>query len=86
MPSARAAQGIGLLLFFVMMMLGGAGPPREVMSGVMRAIGDGLLLTHAVRVLQGPWLAEGWDAVATAAVAGFLVVSAALAALTFRWE
>ena len=35
LPNTRAAQGVGLLLFFVMMILGGAGPPREVMSTVM---------------------------------------------------
>jgi len=27
LPSTRAAQGLGLILFFVMMILGGAGPP-----------------------------------------------------------
>ena len=31
LPTARAAQGLGILLFFVFMMLGGAGPPREVL-------------------------------------------------------
>jgi len=27
LPTARSAQGLGVLLFFVFMMLGGAGPP-----------------------------------------------------------
>ena len=30
LPTTRAAQGIGIILFFVMLILGGAGPPREV--------------------------------------------------------
>ena len=32
MPSPRAAQGAGVLLFIVMLMLSGTGPPREVMT------------------------------------------------------
>src|SRR5829696_1771815 len=36
LPTARAAQGLGVLLFFVFLMLGGAGPPREVLP---RALG-----------------------------------------------
>jgi ABC-2 type transport system permease protein len=29
LPTARAVQGAGLALFFVMMMISGSGPPRE---------------------------------------------------------
>ena len=36
LPSTRAAQGLGLILFFVMMILGGAGPPPEVLGGMDR--------------------------------------------------
>src|SRR5262249_34690093 len=32
MPTARAAQGIGILLWFTMQMLCGGGPPTEVLS------------------------------------------------------
>jgi len=34
--TSRAAQGVGLVLFFVMLILGGAGPPPEAMTHLMR--------------------------------------------------
>jgi len=42
LPTARAAQGLGVLLFFVFMMLGGAGPPREVLPMAMARISDAI--------------------------------------------
>jgi ABC-2 type transport system permease protein len=78
MPTARAAQGLGVLLFFVFMMLGGAGPPREVLPDAMGRISDAMPLTYAARLLRGPWLGTGVDWDAAAVMAGLLVVSAAL--------
>ena len=54
--SARAAQSIGMLLFFPMWLLSGAGPPPSVMSHGMRLVSDVLPLTFVVRALQDPWL------------------------------
>jgi ABC-2 type transport system permease protein len=84
LPTARAAQGVGLLLFFLMFILGGAGPPREVMTSPMRSIGDGLLLTHVVEVLQDPWLAWGSDAVSLAVVVGAGALAGTVAAFAIR--
>jgi ABC-2 type transport system permease protein len=59
LPSARAAQAVGLLLFFPSFLLGAGGPPPHVMGSVLRWIADPLpltLLTDAVRV---PWLGLG---------------------------
>ncbi len=53
--NARAAQAVGLSLFFPMWLLSGAGPPPAVMPTAMRRIGDVLLLTHVVRSVQDPW-------------------------------
>lgn len=86
LPNARAAQGAGAILFFVMLMLSGGGPPPEVMSGAMRHIADGLPLTHAVRILQDPWLGFGWEWTSFLAACGFLVGAALLAVRFFRWE
>ncbi|QRE80481.1 ABC transporter permease [Rhodococcus ruber] len=82
MPTARAAQGLGVLLFFTFMMLGGAGPPREILPTTMGRLGDGIPLTYAARLLRGPWLDRGWDLGAAAVMAGFLVVS--VAAIAWR--
>jgi ABC-2 type transport system permease protein len=86
MPTARAAQGLGVLLFFVFMMLGGAGPPREVLPAAMGRIGDVLPMTHAARLVRDPWLTETWDWGALAVMVGILVASAALTAWRWRAE
>lgn len=86
LPSTRAAQGLGLLLFIVMMILAGAGPPREVMTDVMRTIGDITPLRYVILVLQDPWLGFGWNRDASLIVTGIMVVSAGLSARFFRWE
>jgi ABC-2 type transport system permease protein len=56
LPSARSAQGLGLLLFLPMFLLGGGGPPPEAMTPTMDAIAQWLPLTHAIRAVQEPWL------------------------------
>jgi ABC-2 type transport system permease protein len=84
MPTARAAQGLGVLLFFVFMMLGGAGPPREVLPEAMGRISDVVPLTYAARLLREPWLDTGFDWAAAGVMAGMLAVSAALTWLRLR--
>ena len=86
LPSTRAAQGLGLILFFVMMILGGAGPPPEVLTGAMDTIGQITPLRHVILILQDPYLGYGWDGQASLIVAGITVVATALAARFFRWE
>jgi ABC-2 type transport system permease protein len=58
-PTARAAQAIGLVLFFPMWLLSGAGPPRGVMTQTMRQLSDLLPLTPVVTAIQEPWLGGG---------------------------
>ncbi|MEZ5407233.1 MAG: ABC transporter permease [Acidimicrobiales bacterium] len=84
-PTARAAQSIGLILWFVMMLVGGAGPPEEVLTGPMRAVSLATPMLHTVRMLHQPWLglAPGWSWLAFIAMAA---VSGALGLLLFRWE
>ena len=76
--TARAAQAVGLLLFLPMWMLSGAGPPREVMGGGMRAISDALPLTYVVTALQDAWLGLGSSVTELLVLAGIVVVSGAL--------
>lgn len=84
LPSARAAQGLGVLLFFVFLMLGGAGPPREVLPSAMLRLSDLTPLTYAARLLRAPWLGAPWDLTATAVMAGLLLGSAALTSWRLR--
>jgi ABC-2 type transport system permease protein len=85
-PTSRGALGAGLGLFFVMMMLSGAGPPFEVMTGVIRHVSDILPLTYVTRILQAPWLgtALAWrDVAVTCAIT---LAAAITARAAFRWE
>lgn len=86
LPSTRSAQGIGLILFFVMMILGGAGPPPEVLTGAMDIVGKITPLRHVILMLQDPSLGFGWNRNASLIVAGLAVVLTGLAARFFRWE
>lgn len=85
-PTTRAAQGIGLLLFFVMLMLSGAGPPREVMTEAMHWIADATPLRYVILLLQDPWLGFGWDNTSFLVVTGITVVAALVSVRVFRWE
>ena len=84
-PTARAAQALGVMLWFLMLMVGGAGPPPEVLTGAMATVGDFTPLRHAVRAMQDGWLSleAGWS---WAIVVAIFVVSSLLALRFFRWE
>lgn len=53
-PTARAAQAVGLLVFFPLYLLGGGGPPKGAMTGPMHAIADAIPST--VPAITDPWL------------------------------
>jgi ABC-2 type transport system permease protein len=82
LPTARAAQGVGLALFFPSFLLGGAGPPPDAMPSVMEAIANLLPMTHAVRAVQHPWLSIGGSTTANLAVLSALLVASSAAWLT----
>ncbi|HEU4542000.1 MAG TPA: ABC transporter permease [Jiangellaceae bacterium] len=84
MPTARSAQGAGVMAWFVMLILTGAGPPREVMTTAMQWIGDLLPLRYVTLLVQDPWLGFGWNWAAMLAVFGFLVGAALLAAIVVQ--
>jgi ABC-2 type transport system permease protein len=74
MPSSRAANAIGNLLFVPLFLLGGGGPPRAVMTGPMQTVSDLLPLSHVIGGLRGSWLgttddprALWWTALVTCA-------------------
>jgi ABC-2 type transport system permease protein len=79
-PTARAAQGIGLVLFFPMWLLSGAGPPRGVMTQTMRQLSDLLPLTRVVTAIQEPWLGTGSNASELIVLSALFAVAVALSA------
>jgi ABC-2 type transport system permease protein len=84
LPSSRAAQALGVMLWFVMLMVGGAGPPPEVLTGAMGTVGDLTPLFHAVRALQDGWLSLD-PGLSWPVVAGITLASATAAVMFFRW-
>ncbi|MDQ4053137.1 MAG: ABC transporter permease [Actinomycetota bacterium] len=80
LPSARAAQAIGLLLFFPSFLLGVGGPPPEAMSDGLRNVADVLPLALANQAVREPWLGLGNATGSLVAVAAVAVVASALAA------
>jgi ABC-2 type transport system permease protein len=85
-PTTRAAQGIGMILFFVMLILGGAGPPPEVLPYSMQIVGSITPVHHVILTLQEPWLGFGWQVTASLIVAGFLAATTILSVKFFRWQ
>ena len=77
LPSARSAQGLGMLLFFPFFLLGGAGPPPDAMGDSMKSISNAIPLTHVVRSVQEPWLDLGSPTGHLAVLAGLAVVATA---------
>jgi ABC-2 type transport system permease protein len=87
-PSARAAQAIGMILFYPMIFLSGATIPLEAMTGAIRQYTKVLPLTHVVTLLRGLWIGDPWSQHLTeAAVLGaVLVAGVAVSAWVFRWD
>ena len=84
MPTARAAQSVGMLLWFLMMMVSGAGPPPEVLSRTLRGIATATPLKHVIVALQDPWLGRGVNWTETLILVGILLVASALAVPALR--
>lgn len=82
--TARAAQGLGVLLWFLMMMVSGSGPPPEALGGALRTVGTAMPLKHLVTAVQDPWLGHGVNWTETAVLLAILAGAAALAVPALR--
>jgi ABC-2 type transport system permease protein len=84
LPSARAAQAVGLLLFFPSFLLGAGGPPPRVLGAGLRDVADVLPLTLVTNSIREPWLGLGPANGALVAVIVLALVAAAVAARRAR--
>jgi len=80
LPSARAAQAVGLMLFFPSFLLGVGGPPPAVMSDALANIADKLPLAMVNDVVRQGWLGLGTANGTLATVGVLAIVATALAA------
>jgi ABC-2 type transport system permease protein len=80
LPSARAAQAVGLLIFFPSFLLGAGGPPPHVMGSAVKSIAGPLPLTQLTDAVREPWLGIGQATGPLVAVACLAVAATAIAA------
>jgi len=85
---ARVAQVIGMVIFYPMMFLSGAGMPIEFLPPSLQRVSDFLPLTYVARLLRGLWFGEPFvdHLFEVGVLAGILIVFGAAAARYFRWE
>ena len=88
MPNARTAQVVGMVIFYPMLFLSGAGLPLELLPDRVRNISKFLPLTHVVTLLRGLWIGDTWSQHITEVwvLLGLLVVGVLVSAKVFRWE
>jgi len=88
MPTARTGQVVGMVIFYPMLFLSGAGLPLELLPDNVRQFSNFLPLTHVVTLLRGLWIGESWSQHASEAIilAILLVLGVLISSKTFRWE
>ena len=80
LPSARAAQAVGLILFVPSFLLGSGGPPPKALPQAMRSVANLLPLTQVTDAIRDPWLGLGPASTSLIVVAVLAVAGTALAA------
>jgi ABC-2 type transport system permease protein len=80
LPSGRAAQAVGLILFFPSFLLGAGGPPPQAMGAALRNVAGFLPLTVVTNSIRDPWLGLGNASGSLLAVAGLAAAATLLAA------
>ena len=84
--TAAGASGIGQLILFPSLFLAGLWIPREVMTPVLRDIGDWTPLGAAVQALQSSMQGAFPSAKSLLVMAAYALVFGFLAVRYFRWE
>jgi len=87
--TARAANGISMVVFFMLMFLGGIFFPNQIMPGFLRAFSSALPSTNLNDVLRAVMITDlgvghVWRELLI--VGGWFIGSLALAVRLFRWE
>ncbi len=88
MPTARSAQIVAMVLLYPMLILSGAGWPRELMPAAVLKISSFLPLTYVVNLLRGLWLGESWGLhlLDIGVLVAILIAGVLISLKTFRWE
>jgi ABC-2 type transport system permease protein len=85
-PTGKAGNAVGTLLFFPSMFFAGLWTPREVMPKVIQRVGDFTPLGAGERALHEAAIGHWPSLLPLVVLLGYLVLFGAAAARLFRWE
>jgi ABC-2 type transport system permease protein len=85
-PTGKAGNAVGTLLFFPSMFFAGLWTPREVMPAALQRIGDFTPLGAGERALHEAMTGHWPNLLSTTVLVGYLVVFGLAAARLFRWS
>jgi ABC-2 type transport system permease protein len=85
-PTARSSTAIGMALFFPNMFLAGVYFPSDKMSPGLRQAGNLTPLGASLHAIRDSWTGVGMRPQYLLVMAGYALVTAALAARFFRWD
>lgn len=85
-PSAQAATGIGMGLFFPSMFLAGVYFPRDQMPSALQTVSDCTPLGAALQALRDTWMGDTPRPLHLVIMAAYTVVALLAATRFFRWE
>ncbi|KAB8185196.1 ABC transporter permease [Nonomuraea phyllanthi] len=84
--SGRAANGIGVLLYFPLAFLGGLMQPKEAMPELLATIGEFTPLGLFRQAIHDAWSGAATQPLLLAIMAAYALVVGSVAARFFRWE
>ena len=84
--TAKAANALGAVLFFVLLFFSGLWLPRAEMPAWLRGISDGTLTGSGVQAIQNAMAGHWASGLFFGVLAAWIVVCGALAIRFFRWE
>ena len=85
-PSGKAGNSVGTILFFPLMFFAGLWTPREVMPALLRRIADFTPLGAGERALNDAMTGSWPNLLSATVLVGYLVVFGLAAVRLFRWS
>jgi ABC-2 type transport system permease protein len=88
MPTARTAQIVAMVMLYPMLILSGAGWPRDLMPATIQKISSFLPLTYVVNLLSGLWIGQPWGdhLLDVGILVSMLLLGTIISVKIFRWE
>jgi ABC-2 type transport system permease protein len=85
-PTARAASGLGTLVYFPMMFTAGVWTPGPTMPDAVRRVADYTPLGAASQAMQDAWAGSSIRLLHVVVMVTVTAIFGAIAARSFRWE